>query len=246
MAATASTVHTGSSSGCSETSCCSEWVYVPSSAASIASSAPTTVAAQESALGLEDLLECLSTMARYLESDKAKQPTPFHSRMAPPVSLVDYGLRVVHYSGYGAEGLTIGLALLGRYVKATGIAPTFLTAHRLLATCIVVGMKATSDKFVKNVYMAPIVGVPLVELNWLELTLLEAIGFCAIPTPHEFHRTPREIFALDDSADHRPCSLFVALTNGGLKPSCGAEFHVSPFGNASMSFSSSAASTPRH
>jgi hypothetical protein len=120
----------------------------------------------------------------------------FYSSVVPPVPLANYAWRIVSWAGYGAVGLRYGLALLSRYVQVTGHVPTPLTAHRLIAACIVVGMKANCDLFIRNDYMAPIVGVSLKELNRLERTLLIALEFRALPTADEFHMTPRALCAL--------------------------------------------------
>jgi hypothetical protein len=148
-------------------------------------------------LSLDELLAAVATMAANLDETPVGRPvTAFHSSVKPLVTLVSFAWRIVHHSGYHADGLAVGLALLGRYVKATDAAPTPLTVHRLLATCIVVGMKATSDKFVKNVYMAPIVGVPLVELNWLELSLMKTLNFTVLPTAQEILSIPPRLLGL--------------------------------------------------
>jgi hypothetical protein len=97
---------------------------------------------------LEQLLSAVTSLERHLAPDIASPGspavTPFHSSAVPPVPLAQYAHRIAHFSGYGAFGIQIGLALLGRFTQATGRVPTPLTAHRLLATSIIVGMKATA------------------------------------------------------------------------------------------------------
>jgi hypothetical protein len=163
---------------------------------------------------LEVYQHVVSTPGRSVQ--RVSVVTPFHSSVPPPIALSAYALRIVHHSGYGADGLALGLALMGRYVKATGEAPTPLTVHRLLAICIVVGMKATCDKFVKNVYMAPIVGVPLAELNNLEVALLKSLAYCAIPDAAELFGVIASLTMMKDASDTSLSSLRDALT-GNVK-----------------------------
>jgi hypothetical protein len=161
-------------------------------------------------------LRCLALIATYARPDHSLDTTltPFHSKFVPPVALTSYGLRIAHHSGYGPEGLSVGLALMGRYAKATGSTPSAVTLHRLLATCVVVGMKATSDKFVKNVHMATVVGVPLAELNWLEISLLAVLQYAVTPRERELHELSQNVHTLTSNASpcHRPAALFHVLT----------------------------------
>jgi hypothetical protein len=156
---------------------------------------------------LEQLLGAVTSLERHLAPDVASPGspavTPFHSSAVPPVPLAQYAHRIVHFSGYGAFGVQIGLALLGRYTKATGRVPTPLTAHRLLATCIIVGMKANCDLFVRNDYMAQIAGISLRELNALEITFLKTIDFAVVPTEDEVIRIPQRLRVLDAAAIRR-------------------------------------------
>jgi hypothetical protein len=175
--------------------------------ARLPSAAPSTTNTSHQLL--RQLLHAVASLARSMPSSdccpspllassrRARVTTPFHSSAVPPVPLAQYAHRVVHYSGYGAFGLQLGLALLGRYVRATGCPPTPLTAHRLLATCIVVGMKANCDHFVRNKDMAAIVGVPLPELNALEFAFVVAVDYAVMPTADEVIRIPERLAELD-------------------------------------------------
>jgi hypothetical protein len=133
--------------------------------------------------------------------------TPFHSSAVPRLSLAAYARHVANATGYGAEGLAVGLALMARYdraaaaraadaaVDATLVGVTALTMHRLFATCMQLGMKTASDHFVKNAYVARLVGMTLAELNALELELAVALDFRCLPTPSEMCELPCSIAA---------------------------------------------------
>jgi hypothetical protein len=55
------------------------------------------------------------------------------------------------------------------------------------------GMKTASDHFVKNAYVARLVGMTLAELNALELELAVALDFRCLPTCAEMCELPRAL-----------------------------------------------------
>jgi hypothetical protein len=111
--------------------------------------------------------------------------TPFHSSCVPPMTVLQYASRIATYSGYGIDGLIFGLVLLARYSRCTGRLPNMLTVHRLLLVCTAVAMKANSDFFYKNVYVAQAGGIPISELNRLESELLVRVHFSVMITGAE-------------------------------------------------------------
>jgi hypothetical protein len=97
------------------------------------------------------------------------------------MTLDAYAARLAVHTGYGIEGVIVGLVLLARHARVVGAPPTVLTMHRLLLACVVVGSKANFDVFYKNLYMARAGGVPLNEMNLLELELLLALHYTTTP-----------------------------------------------------------------
>lgn len=122
--------------------------------------------------------------------------TPFHSVDVPSIDLSAYAAHVARRTGYGGLGIAAGIALMARYACLSGRGLTPLAMHRLLATGMQLGMKAISDSFVKNVYVAPIAGMTLPELNHLEETLVDGVDFRCIPTNREVCELPRALAAL--------------------------------------------------
>ena len=122
--------------------------------------------------------------------------TAFHSTTLPAIAFADYATLVAERTGYGREGVAVGLALMARYAVATKRGITPLSMHRLFATCMQVGMKATCDAFVKNVYIAAVVGMTAPELNSLEVLLLHGISYRAVPSPAAFSALPCALEAL--------------------------------------------------
>uniref|UniRef100_A0A7S1L675 Cyclin n=1 Tax=Neobodo designis TaxID=312471 RepID=A0A7S1L675_NEODS len=125
--------------------------------------------------------------------------TPFHSSVVPDVPLHSFAYLVCSRTQYGRTGLALGLGLLCRAVACGGAPLNALTMHRLLLTCIVVAAKTNFDRFVRNDKVAELVSMEPDELNRLEVTLLSAVDFRAIPSPLEVTDAP---FRLPESTAH--------------------------------------------
>jgi hypothetical protein len=138
----------------------------------------------------------LDKMGMPLQPLEAAQLTPFHSSIVPPMTVLQYASRVATYSGYGLDGLIYGLVLMARYTSCTDTFPSLLTVHRLLLVCTAVAMKANSDFFYKNVYVAQAGGVPTKELNRLEKELLIRVHFSVMVTAAEVRRLLHDLPAV--------------------------------------------------
>mmetsp|Transcript_43705 Transcript_43705/g.134956 ORF Transcript_43705/g.134956 Transcript_43705/m.134956 type:complete len:262 (-) Transcript_43705:999-1784(-) len=132
----------------------------------------------------------------HMTANGAIAVSAFHSQFLPATRVYRYARHIALHTGYDEAGLAAGIALLARYAVSTGRGVTPLVLHRLLATCIQVGMKASSDRFLKNVYAAPMAGMTLPELNHLEFALADALGFRLIPTAAELCELPRRLAEL--------------------------------------------------
>ncbi|KAJ2696093.1 cyclin-like protein interacting with PHO85 [Coemansia sp. IMI 209128] len=102
--------------------------------------------------------------------------TPFHSRAVPGISVHDYLGRVAKFVGLENESLIAVLVYLDRITRAQIHRPAYALSpfniHRMLITAIVVAHKFNSDIFFNNARYSKVGGIPLVELNQLELELL--------------------------------------------------------------------------
>ncbi|KAJ2729206.1 cyclin-like protein interacting with PHO85 [Coemansia sp. BCRC 34962] len=102
--------------------------------------------------------------------------TPFHSRAVPAISVHDYLERMAKFVGLENDSLIAVLVYLDRITRAQihrpAFAPSPFNIHRLLITAIVVAHKFNSDIFFNNARYSKVGGIPLAELNQLELELL--------------------------------------------------------------------------
>lgn len=95
---------------------------------------------------------------------------------------------------------------------------TEVNVHRLLLSCVVSAIKALEDEFYTNGHYAKVGGLPLEELNKLEITLLYMLQFELFVTPHQYEQYNAALsaaestffrfqFATDISSYQDYCSL---------------------------------------
>ena len=107
-----------------------------------------------------------------------------------------YVARVFHYGGCSGAAYVVALIYLVRLLRREGSActertPVRLTgdsAHRLFVVSTVVAAKYLDDHFYSNDHYAKIAGLPLAELNTLELDFLFRIRFDLRVNPYEYRR----------------------------------------------------------
>ncbi|KAJ2083376.1 cyclin-like protein interacting with PHO85 [Coemansia sp. RSA 988] len=107
--------------------------------------------------------------------------TPFHSRAVPSISVKDYLQRVAKFVCLENDTLLSVLVYLDRIGRAQSHRPSLslspFNIHRLVITSIVVAHKFNSDIFFNNARYAKVGGIPLGEMNQLELELLFLMKF---------------------------------------------------------------------
>ncbi|KAJ2374626.1 cyclin-like protein interacting with PHO85 [Coemansia sp. RSA 2607] len=107
--------------------------------------------------------------------------TPFHSRTVPDISLCEYLERIAKFVYLQNDSVLSVLVYLDRltrlHAQRTSLAITPFNIHRLLITAIIVAHKFNSDVFFSNARYAKVGGIPLGEMNQLELELLFLVKF---------------------------------------------------------------------
>ncbi|KAI8380176.1 cyclin PHO80-like protein, partial [Blakeslea trispora] len=102
----------------------------------------------------------------------------FHSRAIPNITVHSYLARIHRFAPFTNEAL---LSILIYFDRISRLDQTFtinsFNIHRLLITSVVVASKFTSDIFYANTRYAKVGGLPLLELNQLELEFLFLIDF---------------------------------------------------------------------
>lgn len=139
------------------------------------------------AIGLA--LEELTSQNMSFGNDASDELTVFHAFSIPRVALRDYVMRIGFSASCSPECFVVAVVLLNRLLAySPHIKLTLYTAHRLLATAVVLAVKSTDDYYFRNTYYASISGVSTRELNRLEVSFLSALQYDLHVSAAEFAR----------------------------------------------------------
>ena len=141
-------------------------------------------------LGTNPPAETLRLLARYLlrlcadndplsaqsdRADPARHNTPFHARAAPAIELEAYLARILKYCPCANE-VFLALAVYAQRLRKVLPVDRF-NVHRFCISGVVVGSKFFSDVFYTNTRYAKVGGLPVMELNQLELRFMEVLQY---------------------------------------------------------------------
>lgn len=101
----------------------------------------------------------------------------FQSSYEPDVSVEYYIQRIFKHSKCSDSCLIIMLVYIDRLIEKQGLVLTKLNAHRVIITSLMVAAKYHDDLFYNNAYFAKLGGIPLSELNMLEVDFLQLQDF---------------------------------------------------------------------
>eukprot|EP00887_Chlorella_sp_A99_P005391 scaffold1.g5391.t1 len=170
-------------------------------------------------------------------------PTKLQGSRTPAISIHAYAHRLMKYCGcspvcfIAAYAYCLRLAAAAAAGSAGGVRITPHTAHRLFATGTVLAIKMCEDKYYTNSHYAQVAGVPLAEMNAMEIDMLQRLGYRARVD------APELVAALQDAhACARQPALLPALPApppGGALEDCGAATAAVPDVAACSSSSSS-------
>jgi len=143
--------------------------------------------------------------------------TVFHALDAPAIGVVPYMERLGHYSYCSAPVLLMAYRYMERVAAATpdgvpGVAADELTVHRLMIASVVLAAKTHDDDFLSNHHYALVGGLPLDELNALEVGLLQLLRWRTMVGEEEFADVERRVCAaVDVEVEAPPAKAAVAL-----------------------------------
>ncbi|KAG2181381.1 hypothetical protein INT43_008964 [Umbelopsis isabellina] len=150
---------------------------------------PRTLADQVSSPHLDIInypaAQTICVVAELLESIIAQNDklpsaalTHFHSRSVPKIPVHAYLARIQKFAPFSNEVLITILVYFDRIARRhTSFVISSFNIHRLLITSLTVASKFVSDVFYANVRYAKVGGLPLAELNRLELEFLFLCNF---------------------------------------------------------------------
>eukprot|EP00298_Acanthocystis_sp_HF-20_P002237 c12681_g1_i1.p1 GENE.c12681_g1_i1~~c12681_g1_i1.p1 ORF type:complete len:185 (-),score=32.75 c12681_g1_i1:41-595(-) len=125
--------------------------------------------------------------------------TIFHAYKPPAISAQDYLTRVNKYVNCSNECYVMALIYLDRLIQLN---PNFMISsmnvHRLLITSIMLAAKFFDDVYYNNNFYARVGGVPLTELNALEIEFLFLVNFSLHIETDEYEKYRKQLTAHSD------------------------------------------------
>ena len=159
---------------------------------------------------LRNVLSCIieSVVKRGDETICDQPITRFTAQSPPDISVRDYMERLYRYSKCSVECLVLALIYIDRFIQSSNIQVNSLTIHRILLTSVVLAAKTYDDNFYTNTHYARVGGIPVEELNCLEIEFLFNIGFSLYVSCEDYLRYHTEIYKHSIS---RVCNLCSGL-----------------------------------
>lgn len=116
--------------------------------------------------------------------------SPFYLPATKPISLHSYISRIRYYSKISKQTLIMATQYLCED-NPKGCQPFEInkkTIHKLFATAVLIAMKVQEDEHLLNRDYAPIVGMHLHEINYLEIIFLKQRNFQVSIPPEDYSR----------------------------------------------------------
>lgn len=172
------------------------------------------------AIGLA--LEELTSQSMGQGNDSPDELTVFHAFSIPRVGLREYVMRIGCYASCSPECFVVAVVLLNRLLAySPHIKLSLYTAHRLLATAVVLAVKSTDDFYYRNTYYASLSGVSTRELNRLEVSFLSALQYDLHVSADEFavYRDRLMWYVVDSALQPDAMALHTASPLSPVAPS---------------------------
>lgn len=105
------------------------------------------------------------------------QNPPFEGECVPDIDLDSYLLRLVKYTVCSPNCFIVAIIYVDHLISRKAFRVSFKNVHRLLMATILLATKLFEDTIYNNTYYSHVGGVPLSEINRLELRLLKMLDF---------------------------------------------------------------------
>ena len=117
----------------------------------------------------------------------------FHSLKVPSISVESYVLRIKKYFQCSYECFVCSLAYIDLMIQNPHFVLNAYSIHRTILTTLVEAAKFYDDSFFNNELYARIGGVPVDEMNSLELEFVFLINFSLLITPEVYQKFYNEL-----------------------------------------------------
>ncbi len=97
--------------------------------------------------------------------------------------------RILKYAACSTECFVLALIYIDRIIQNhPRFLITSLNVHRLLITAVMLAAKFCEDTYYNNAYYAKVGGLPVQEINLLELEFLFLVNFTLDVTPEQYEK----------------------------------------------------------
>lgn len=122
------------------------------------------------------------------DPDKSSKTSGFYSARAPRISIKSYLKRIHHFFACSDECFVLALVYIDRIAKrAPAIILCDRSVHRVLFFSMMLAAKFHDDVSYSNKYYAKVGGMPVSEVNTLELEILTMLNWKMIVQPKDYH-----------------------------------------------------------
>jgi len=143
---------------------------------------------------MEVLADVLERLVRSNDTQGAQiKVTKFHALRPPRISIAAYLERILRFANCSGECFVLALVYIDRLIRHQNFIICSLNIHRVIMTSITLAAKFFDDAFYNNSYYARIGGIPVQELNSLELEFLFLVNFTLHVSPIDYYRYQREL-----------------------------------------------------
>jgi len=109
--------------------------------------------------------------------------------MKPPqITIKAYLERIEKYANCSPSCFVVSLIYIDRLCQHSVMSLSLLNVHRILITAVCVAAKFLDDSYYPNLFYSQLGGIPLKELNNLEVEFLFGLNFALHVSPHEYNR----------------------------------------------------------
>jgi hypothetical protein len=132
----------------------------------------------------EMVIVMATVVSKLIDEDARDNVTKFCALTPPAISVRSYLERIGQYADCSPGCFVLSMV----YIDRLGMRLSPLNVHRLLITAVCVASKFLDDSFYPNSFYAQLGGIPLEELNRLEVEFLFSLNFSLHVSPSEYDR----------------------------------------------------------
>ena len=101
--------------------------------------------------------------------DEHDQITKFHALKPPQISIQAYLERIEKYANCSPSCFVISVIYIDRLCRHSVMSLSLLNIHRIIITAVCIAAKFLDDSYYPNLFFSQLGGIPLKELNNLEV-----------------------------------------------------------------------------